>query len=310
MKPLKRIELLNAIARELQLRMTFSDIDVYLAGWGVDCTRDTPNVNSKFVYSRSLLSEETEEKLFDIAGELDVDHGMVRDARVDLSDSKYWLAGHFKLFVSHVAGVKEKASLLQKQLLSYGISAFVAHEDIEPTDEWEEEILKALFSMDALVAIITPDFKASLWTDQEVGVALGRDVLVIPIRREDDPHGFMAKYQGLQGIGKSVSQVADGVFAILATNPKTKLALSRALIDLFLFATSAADGLKCLRLLARIENVPTHELERLAENARQGGNVADHATVRSALNELLRAQGLPEVGKAPEAAAFEQEVPF
>ena len=44
----------------------------------------------------------------------------------------------------------------------YGISAFVAHEDIKPTKEWEVKIEKALFSMNALCSILTPEFNKSL----------------------------------------------------------------------------------------------------------------------------------------------------
>jgi len=42
---------------------------------------------------------------------------------------------------------------LQSSLRRFGISAFVAHVDIDPTKEWQDEIEAALFSMDALAAI-------------------------------------------------------------------------------------------------------------------------------------------------------------
>jgi hypothetical protein len=110
---------------------------------------------------------------------------------------------------------------LQTALLDFGITAFVAHNDIQPTKEWQEEIKKGLFSMKALAAILTPGFRESNWTDQETGLAIGRDVLVMAIMRGIDPYGFIAKYQGLQGAGKTVRQVADGVFQILANNKQS-----------------------------------------------------------------------------------------
>jgi hypothetical protein len=51
-------------------------------------------------------------------------------------------------------------------LRSFGVSAFVAHENIEPT-KWQDEIEKALLSMNALAAILMPGFHESKWTDQE-----------------------------------------------------------------------------------------------------------------------------------------------
>ena len=79
----------------------------------------------------------------------------------------------------------------------FGISCFVAHSDIEPTRTWQKEIEKALFSMDVLIALMTEDFSDSNWTDQEIGVAIGRNVLILPIRMGADPYGFIGKYQAI-----------------------------------------------------------------------------------------------------------------
>ena len=56
--------------------------------------------------------------------------------------------------------------------------------------------------MDALIAILTPGFNESKWTDQEIGVAIGRKVPIVPIRIGLDPYGFIGKYQALQGAGR------------------------------------------------------------------------------------------------------------
>ena len=110
---------------------------------------------------------------------------------------KLWRPGYFRLFISHKAEQKKQATLLKDELQCYGVSCFVAHEDIEPTKEWQIEIEKALFSMDALVALMTEGFFVSFWVNQEIGVAIGRSVPVIPIRLEADPLGFIGKYQAI-----------------------------------------------------------------------------------------------------------------
>jgi hypothetical protein len=43
------------------------------------------------------------------------------------------------------------AMRLKECLGAYGITGFVAHEDIEPSRVWQTEIERALFAMDALV---------------------------------------------------------------------------------------------------------------------------------------------------------------
>ena len=71
---------------------------------------------------------------------------------------------------------------MKNELANYGIASFVAHKDIEPMWEWELEIRRALFSMDFLIALLTEEFSNSNWTDQEIGVAYGRRIPIIPIR--------------------------------------------------------------------------------------------------------------------------------
>lgn len=112
---------------------------------------------------------------------------------------RIWGSNAFRVFLSHKAAIKEEATLLKERLAPFGVSAFVAHADIRPTKQWQEEIENALASMDAFVALLTKDFHESDWTDQEVGYALGRGVPVIAIKRGRDPYGFIGKFQALSG---------------------------------------------------------------------------------------------------------------
>ena len=134
------------------------------------------------------------------------------DERKISEPSSYWKVGYYKVFISHVSKYKGSASNLKLMLEPYGISAFVAHEDIKPTKEWEVEIERALFSMNALCAILTPDFNKSSWCDQEVGYAFGRNILCIPIDKGQLPYGLFGKIQALKSEGKNAQQIAESVF--------------------------------------------------------------------------------------------------
>ena len=156
-----------------------------------------------------------------IADELQVPHNYTIVDSGAAVEAAFWEPFHFRLFLSHLSSFKKTTGLLQAALRRYGISAFVAHVDIEPTKEWLAEIEAGLYSMDALAAILMPGFKESNWTDHEVGIAVGRGVLVIPIMRGLNPYGFISKYQGLYAEGKTVATVAGDVFRILVASPKT-----------------------------------------------------------------------------------------
>ena len=100
------------------------------------------------------------------------------------------------VFISYSSDDKVYAGELKNFLESYGLSAFLAHEDIQPTLDWQEEILRNLRSCDIFIPIFSPAFKDSKWTDQETGIAFGLQKLIIPIRKGVDPYGFIGKLQG------------------------------------------------------------------------------------------------------------------
>ena len=118
-------------------------------------------------------------------------------------EKRIWGEEGFRVFLSHKSEVKKETAELKKRLKLFGVSCFVAHEDIEPTQAWQDEIENALSSMDALVALMTENFHDSNWTDQEVGFALGRRVPIVSLKLGKDPYGFIGKYQALSCTWKS-----------------------------------------------------------------------------------------------------------
>jgi hypothetical protein len=65
-----------------------------------------------------------------------------------------WKPDYFRLFICHASSQKEVAHLLKDELEKRRVCCFVAHDDIEPTREWQDEIEEALRTMDALAAIL------------------------------------------------------------------------------------------------------------------------------------------------------------
>lgn len=113
------------------------------------------------------------------------------------TEGRIWQGGRYRLFLSHKTEVKRRAAALKQSLELYGVASFVAHEDIHPTQDWQNEIEAALSTADAFVAVLTENFHDSLWTDQEVGYALARGIPIIALRLGRDPYGFIGKFQAL-----------------------------------------------------------------------------------------------------------------
>ncbi|MFB3789307.1 MAG: toll/interleukin-1 receptor domain-containing protein [bacterium] len=127
-------------------------------------------------------------------------------------EKRIWGNRGYRLFLSHTHENKITASDLKKQLEIFGISCFVAHIDIHPTQEWQNEIKNALLSMDAFIALLTDDFHSSYWTDQEVGFAFARNVPIVCLKMGIDPYGFIGKFQALTYSPESALQEIVKIF--------------------------------------------------------------------------------------------------
>ena len=114
MKNIDKFNLIDSIGRELQSRMTYSDIDIYLKGFGIDANAKSggEGFGSKWVYSKEVLSDEPDELILSIADELEIEHPYVSTKRADLVDSKFWLPNHFRLFLTHLSSFKSQTSKL------------------------------------------------------------------------------------------------------------------------------------------------------------------------------------------------------
>ncbi len=60
-----------------------------------------------------------------------------RTAPPEKDVQRLWPEGRFRLFLSHLATHKVEVSSLKIELAKRGVAAFVAHEDIEPSSEWQ-----------------------------------------------------------------------------------------------------------------------------------------------------------------------------
>jgi len=199
-----------------------------------------------------------------------------------------WKPNYFRLFLSHVATHKEVAHVLKQDLEYLHISCFVAHEDIEPTREWQDEIEESLRTMDALAALLSPDFHKSKWTDQEVGFAFGTERLIIPLRLGLDPYGFIAKYQGFQLTPPPNFTIAQAIAKILARDGRTSIPFARAVVKGLEGAGSFNTSKRCLSLLEDCAVLDEELLQRVE------ASIQNNYEVREASGVLHRVQSLAQ----------------
>jgi hypothetical protein len=229
MRVTERFEIVDKIARELQQRYTFTEIDSFVRQFALKPLDSFPT-NSKWAYSKAILANASPAVLGQIAEDLGM--GALAQVSAQTNPPTLWRDNKwFRLFLSHISKDKEKATRLRECLKIYGIAAFVAHDDIEPTKKWETEIERGLFAMDAFISMHTPGFSKSIWTQQEIGFAIARGVLVIPLRMGEDPTGFLSKHQALSRGNKTAEVIAKEINAIIEGDPRTKEKLLSAGVE-------------------------------------------------------------------------------
>lgn len=151
----------------------------------------------------------------------------ISDREID----EIWGKDTYRVFLSHKVEKKQETANLKTALSKFGISCFVAHQDIAPTKEWQKQIEIALHSMNAFVALLSPDFHNSNWTDQEVGFAYAKRVPIISVKLGRDPYGFIGKEQALSSTWE---QAHLGIIKILLEKSE--------MIDAFIKATYKCDS--------------------------------------------------------------------
>lgn len=185
----------------------------------------------------------------------------------------FWAKGQMRLFVSHLAAHRAFAAELQEDFSHLGISAFVAHNDIEPTTEWQTQIETALGTCDALIALLHPGFHESKWTDQEIGFAMGRGVPVFGVRFGEDPYGFIGRFQAFNGGAKTASTLADELFSVYLTHKQTERTIASALIGLFEKSNSFAKAKHLMGLLESLNYWETGFSGRISAAVEANGQV-------------------------------------
>ena len=178
--------------------------------------------------------------------------GFVFDGKPVRVDPPFWREGMFRLFITHLSAHKQFAAELQGHLNGLAISSFVAHNDIEPTREWQNEIETALSTCDGLVALLHPEFHQSNWTDQEIGYAMGRSISVFAVRFGQDPYGFIGRFQAFNGTNKSSAQIGGELFDAFRKGKQTQQRMAEALVTMFVKSDSFKEAKTNVRYLEEL----------------------------------------------------------
>ena len=200
----------------------------------------------------------------------------------------FWEDGHFRLFISHLWKNRSFAEEIEAELHHFGISSFIAHRDIEPTQVWQNEIESALATCDAMLALLHPDFHGSNWTDQEIGYGMGRQLLIVTVDLGTTPYGFMGKFQALTGTSGNPTRLAGRLFDILRQHARTQRKTAEAAVHFFAESPSFDEAKRRMALLEELEYWDDGMTAKAGSALEDNNQIADAWTVPHRLERLIQ----------------------
>ena len=277
----QRVTLFKEISKRLEVE-DWPFVDVTLSAFGVPVEATWNGSLSSYILH--CLKDATDTDLVELAEHV----GFSQNARPVRVDPPFWRAGFFRLFITHLSAHKKFAAQLQEALDGYAITAFVAHNDIEPTKEWQIEIETALNTCDALAALLHPGFHASNWTDQEIGYVMGRGIPVVSVKMGQDPYGFIGKFQACNGAGNDASKIATALYNCFRKGKQTQKQMSKAVVNAFVQSRSFAEAKSNMALLEDLTVWEPSFKAQIQSAVKHNVQIRDSFYVPSRVEALLR----------------------
>jgi hypothetical protein len=144
-----------------------------------------------------------------------------KKAKADVYDKYYQVpasqetAQKIEIFISYSNKDKIIAGKIAQLLTVKGIAVFLAHEDIEVSDEWRSEILDHLINDNYMVSLLTNNYAESTWENQEAGYIMGKGGKNISLIMNGTDIKKFAFLESLQGINANTDNIEACVDKIL-----------------------------------------------------------------------------------------------
>lgn len=193
-----------------------------------------------------------------------------------------------KVFLSYSDIDKVIAGRIRRELKKYGLSVFLAHDDIEPSEEWVERILRELNNCDVFLPILTNNFDSSLWTDQESGIALILEKLIIPLKINVNPHGFLQRYQALRININSLEDSCEKLIRTIASKKTHGRLLREALIKQFAKSDSFAESGSRAKFLVSLKDFSSLQIKKIVQAVINNSQIYSSFDARDELRVFVR----------------------
>lgn len=199
--------------------------------------------------------------------------------------------GNLKAFISYSHRNRRLARQVRDCLVAYGLDVFLAHDDIEPSAEWARVIQAELRDCGVFLPVLTHEFPDSKWTDQETGMAVVTGKLIIPLRVDIDPYGFIGSIQGLRLDPDSLAAACSNIARTIGRKPEYRERFLDGLIRMFSESGSFEEAGRYADRLLQFEGYSPQQVRRVLLATIENGQIHQSFMARRRLKEFIQEYG-------------------
>jgi hypothetical protein len=194
------------------------------------------------------------------------------------------------VFLSYSHRNRRIAGALKSGLEHFGLESFLAHEDISPTSNWLRTIRANLRTCHVFMPILTNAFKESDWTDQETGFAVALKKVVLPIKVDLLPYGFITEVHA-QKMPKHMSAGACWrIVKNLAKHPSLRNGVLDSFISVCAHSRSFVQSAENFDYLIELAPFSADQIESILDGAIRNRQVYESSGAQRVLERLMREQ--------------------
>jgi len=101
----------------------------------------------------------------------------------------------YRVFIAHDGRDRSLAESIDQSLKNNGFDSYLFENEPRPGIDVPNKISNEIVTRDCLIVLITPNSHESPWVNQEIGLAIGKGKLIIPVmqRGTDENHKAMLR---------------------------------------------------------------------------------------------------------------------
>lgn len=219
-------------------------------------------------------------------------HRKQEENRISGSDRPY-IGRTIRVFISYSTKDKLLAGKIKDLLEVYGLEVFLAHEDIRPSADWQDVILRNLESTDIFIPIYTLSFKESAWADQESGYALAKGKKIIPLAINGFlPYGFLGVIQALncniEESNNSIAPLVDKIIKEIKENTEFKEGYKDGVVRGFVNSRCFADSRKLSREILEFDILTAGQINEVMKAALINSQIISSYEVPENIKKLTK----------------------